>query len=104
MSTFEEDFGKILKDQENYDGEDAVVLEEPLSGEELKDFEEKTEDINIDINNIFSNVNDIDGNLNYFFPDESEAKTALLKILQEIRDKTDELSCRLIELISTKSK
>ena len=71
-----------------------------ISDEEYDIFMEKMEDVFIDINNIHSNISDIEGNLNYHFPSELEIKEEIISLLKEIEEKTDIISEKIMKLVN----
>lgn len=75
------------------------IEDEDISDEQYDVFEEQMEDVFIDINNIFSNVSDIEGNVNYYFPNEFELKEEIFSLLKEIEEKTDTLSEKIMKLV-----
>ena len=85
---------------EEYDGEDAVIFGDPIPDEQYDLFDEQMEDVYIDLNNIFSNVDDIEHNINYDFPNKFELKEEIFKMLEEIREKTETLSEKIMDLVN----
>lgn len=85
---------------EEYDGEDAVIFGDPIPDEQYELFDEKMEDVYIDLNNIFSNVNDIEHNINYYFPNEFELKEEIFSLLKEIEEKTDTMAEKIMKLVN----
>lgn len=105
LETIKEEYEQALPkfempEFEEYDGEDAVIFGDPIPDEQYDLFDEKMEDVYIDINNIFSNVNDIEHNINYDFPNKFELKEEIFKMLEEIREKTETLSEKIMDLVN----
>ena len=100
IGSFEKDFGNLMNDMEEYNGEDAVEFGDTISDKEYKDFDEKMEDVYTDINNIFSNISDIESNIDYYYPNDSVTKQEIFKLLQEIKEKTDSVSYKIGNLIN----
>ena len=71
-----------------------------ISDEEYDIFMEKMEDVFADINNIHSNISDIEGNLNYHFSSELEIKEEIISLLKEIEEKTDIISNKIMKLVN----
>jgi hypothetical protein len=84
-----------VEDDEEYDIED-----EDISDEQYDVFEEQMEDVFIDINNIFSNISDIEGNVNYYFPSELKIKEEIFSLLKEIEEKTDTMAEKIMKLVN----
>lgn len=104
---------EILKELENngldlpmptdeYVEEDNIndIEDEDISDEQYDIFMEKMEDVFIDINNILSNVSDIEGNLNYYFPSELKIKEEIFSLLKEIEEKTDTMAYKIMKLVN----
>ena len=104
---------EILKELENngldlpmptdeYVEEDNIndIEDEDISDEQYDIFMEKMEDVFIDINNILSNVSDIEGNLNYHFPSELKIKEEIFSLLKEIEEKTDTMAEKIMKLVN----
>jgi hypothetical protein len=90
-----------MPEYEEYVEEDNIndIEDEDISDEQYDIFEEKMEDVFIDINNIFSNVNDIEHNINYDFPNKFELKEEIFSLLKEIEEKTDTLLEKIYKLV-----
>jgi hypothetical protein len=104
LETIKEEYEQALPkfempEFEEYDGEDAVIFGDPIPDEQYDLFDEQMEDVFIDINNIFSNISDIEGNVNYYFPSELKIKEEIFSILKEIEEKTDTLSEKIYKLV-----
>lgn len=104
---------EILKELENngldlpmptdeYVEEDNIndIEDEDISDEQYDIFMEKMEDVFIDINNILSNVSDIEGNLNRYFPSELKIKEEIFSLLKEIEEKTDTMAYKIMKLVN----
>ena len=89
-----------MPEYEEYDGEDAIIFGDTISDEQYDVFDEQMEDVFIDINNIFSNVDDIEHNISHDFPNEFELKEEIFKMLKEIREKTETLSEKIMDLVN----
>ena len=89
-----------MPEYEEYDGEDAVIFGDTISDEQYDVFEEQMEDVFIDLNNIFSNVDDIEHNINHYFPNEFELKEEIFSLLKEIEEKTDIVSEKIMKLVN----
>ena len=87
---------------DEYVEEDNIndIEDEDISDEQYDIFMEKMEDVFIDINNIFSNVDDIEHNINYYFPNEFELKEEIFSLLKEIEEKTDIVSEKIMKLVN----
>ena len=87
---------------DEYVKEDNIndIEDEDISDEQYDIFMEKMEDVFIDINNIFSNVDDIEHNINYYFPNEFELKEEIFSLLKEIEEKTDIVSEKIMKLVN----
>ena len=86
---------------DEYVEEDNIndIEDEDISDEQYDIFMEKMEDVFIDINNIFSNVDDIEHNINYYFPNEFELKEEIFSLLKEIEEKTDTMAEKIMKLV-----
>lgn len=86
---------------DEYVEEDNIndIEDEDISDEQYDIFMEKMEDVFIDINNIFSNVNDIEHNINYDFPNELKIKEEIFSLLKEIEEKTDTMAEKIMKLV-----
>ena len=105
LETIKEEYEQALPkfempEYEEYDGEDAVIFGDTISDEQYDVFEEQMEDVFIDLNNIFSNVDDIEHNINHYFPNEFELKEEIFKMLEEMREKTETLSEKIMDLVN----
>ena len=105
LETIKEEYGQALPkfempEYEEYDGEDAIIFGDTISDEQYDVFDEQMEDVFIDINNIFSNVDDIEHNISHDFPNEFELKEEIFKMLKEIREKTETLSEKIMDLVN----
>ncbi|MBO5674099.1 MAG: hypothetical protein J6S09_07405 [Paludibacteraceae bacterium] len=91
-----------MPEYEEYDGEDDIndIEDEDISDEQYDIFMEKMEDVFTDINNIFSNISDIEGNVNYYFPSELKIKEEIFSILKEIEEKTDTMAEKIMKLVN----
>ena len=87
---------------DEYVEEDNIndIEDEDISDEQYDIFMEKMEDVFIDINNIHSNISDIEGNLNYHFSSELEIKEEIISLLKEIEEKTDIVSEKIMKLVN----
>ena len=87
---------------DEYVEEDNIndIEDEDISDEQYDIFMEKMEDVFIDINNILSNISDIEGNINYHFPSELKIKEEIFSLLKEIEEKTDTLSEKIMKLVN----
>ena len=87
---------------DEYVEEDNIndIEDEDISDEQYDIFMEKMEDVFIDINNIHSNISDIEGNLNYHFSSELEIKEEIISLLKEIEEKTDIISNKIMKLVN----
>ena len=87
---------------DEYVEEDNIndIEDEDISDEQYDIFMEKMEDVFIDINNIFSNVDDIEHNINHYFPNEFELKEEIFSLLKEIEEKTDIVSEKIMKLVN----
>ena len=105
LETIKEEYEQALPkfempEYEEYDGEDAVMFGDTISDEQYDVFEEQMEDVFIDINNIHSNISDIEGNLNYYFPSELKLKEEIFSLLKEIEEKTDTMAEKIMKLVN----
>ena len=105
LETIKEEYEQALPkfempEYEEYDGEDAVIFGDTISDEQYDVFEEQMEDVFIDLNNIFSNVDDIEHNINHYFPNEFELKEEIFSILKEIEEKTDTMAEKIMKLVN----
>ena len=105
LETIKEEYEQALPkyempEYEEYDGEDAIIFGDTISDEQYALFDEQMEDVFIDLNNIFSNVDDIEHNISYDFPNEFELKEEIFKMLKEIREKTETLSEKIMDLVN----
>lgn len=87
---------------DEYVEEDNIndIEDEDISDEQYDIFMEKMEDVFIDINNIHSNISDIEGNLNHYFPSELDIKEEIFKLLKEIEEKTELVSNKIMKLVN----
>ena len=87
---------------DEYVKEDNIndIEDEDISDEQYDIFMEKMEDVFTDINNIHSNISDIEGNLNYHFSSELEIKEEIISLLKEIEEKTDIISNKIMKLVN----
>ena len=102
MKELENDGLNLPMPTDEYVEEDNIndIEDEDISDEEYDIFMEKMEDVFIDINNIFSNVSDIEGNVNYYFPSELKIKEEIFSLLKEIEEKTDTMAEKIMKLVS----
>ena len=89
-----------VEDDWEEDDEEDNIEDEDISDEQYDIFMEKMEDVFIDINNILSNVSDIEGNLNYYFPSELKIKEEIFSLLKEIEEKTDTMAYKIMKLVN----
>lgn len=87
---------------DEYVEEDNIndIEDEDISDEQYDIFMEKMEDVFIDINNIHSNISDIEGNLNRYFPSELKIKEEIFSLLKEIEEKTDTMAYKIMKLVN----
>lgn len=87
---------------DEYVEEDNIndVEDEDIPDEQYDIFMEKMEDVFTDINNILSNVSDIEGNVNRYFPSELKIKEEIFSLLKEIEEKTDTMSYKIMKLVN----
>jgi hypothetical protein len=87
---------------DEYVEEDNIndIEDEDISDEQYDIFMEKMEDVFTDINNIHSNISDIEGNLNYHFSSELEIKEEIFSLLKEIEEKTDTMAYKIMKLVN----
>ena len=84
---------------DEYVEEDNIDVND-ITDEEYDVFMEKMEDVFTDINNIHSNISDIEGNLNYHFSSELPIKEEIIELLKEIEEKTDIISNKIMKLVN----
>lgn len=87
---------------DEYVEEDNIndIEDEDISDEQYDIFMEKMEDVFTDINNIHSNISDIEGNLNRYFPSELKIKEEIISLLKEMEEKTDIISNKIMKLVN----
>lgn len=87
---------------DEYVEEDNIndIEDEDIPDEQYDIFMEKMEDVFTDINNILSNVSDIEGNLNRYFPSELKIKEEIFSLLKEIEEKTDTMAYKIMKLVN----
>ena len=87
---------------DEYVEEDNIndIEDEDISDEQYDIFMEKMEDVFIDINNIHSNISDIEGDLNRYFPSELKIKEEIFSLLKEIEEKTDTMAYKIMKLVN----
>lgn len=87
---------------DEYVEEDNIndIEDEDISDEQYDIFMEKMEDVFIDINNIHSNISDIEGDLNRYFPTELKIKEEIFSLLKEIEEKTDTMAYKIMKLVN----
>lgn len=92
---------KFFNKFDEYVEEDNIndIEDEDISDEQYDVFEEQMEDVFTDINNIHSNISDIEGNVNYYFPSELKIKEEIFSLLKEIEEKTDTLLEKIMKLV-----
>ena len=107
VDNVEEEYNEIIYDynEKFFNKFDEYVEEDNIEDEDITDeqydiFIEKMEDVFTDINNILSNVSDIEGNLNRYFPSELKIKEEIFSLLKEIEEKTDTMAYKIMKLVN----
>jgi hypothetical protein len=87
---------------DEYVEEDNIndIEDEDISDEQYDIFMGKMEDVFTDINNILSNISDIEGNVNRYFPSELKIKEEIFSLLKEIEEKTDTMAYKIMKLVN----
>ena len=97
---------EIMKELENNGLDLPMPTDEYVEEDNINDIEEdnflveKLEFVLNDINNIYSSISFIKGNLNYNCSSELEIKEEIFSLLKEIEEKTDIISYKIMKLVN----